>query len=130
MPPQIDVYSYGVLLWEMIAHERPLRGRIQPFDSIEKCPPEVDQLIADCVELEPSDRPSAAAIVERLRPLLDLPMSEPLDRPKTAPLDLPTSAKSGGSDSGKGSAEFFSAEESSGELSVRGVIGPGSYSGR
>lgn len=51
------------------AGEQPLRGFLQPLRSPEHCPPEVAELQARCVRTEPSERPSAAELVQELRRL-------------------------------------------------------------
>lgn len=63
---QVDCYSYGVLLHEIITHERPDRGNAGPIQTPEQCPKEVDELITRCVHRDPNMRPSAAEIVEFL----------------------------------------------------------------
>lgn len=65
--PQVDIYSLGVVLWELATLEVPQRGRVQPPPPSHACPAELSQLIGDCLQLEPSARPTAQQALERLQ---------------------------------------------------------------
>lgn len=63
-----DIYSFGVLLWEIITGERPVRGHLRALLP-EECPQEAAALFMECVQTEPSARPTAASLVQRLEAL-------------------------------------------------------------
>lgn len=63
---QVDIYSFGVVLWEICGHDRPTRGQLRFFDDVQICPPEIEELISQCLKSEPSARPSAAELIDRL----------------------------------------------------------------
>ncbi len=44
-----DMYSYGVLLWEICTGETPIRGRMRAPRIPEECPQEVADLIGGCL---------------------------------------------------------------------------------
>ena len=62
-----DIYSYGILMWEICAGEQPERGRLRDIRVPEECPEEVRQIVLECLETRPSARPTAVQIVERLQ---------------------------------------------------------------
>ncbi|GIL80726.1 hypothetical protein Vretimale_9166 [Volvox reticuliferus] len=83
---QSDIYSFGVLLWEMLARERPWKGlsaiqvaltvgfqqqrlRIPDTDN-ERFHPKLRKLILRCWDEDPRKRPGAAEIAKRLSLLL------------------------------------------------------------
>ena len=85
--PAIDVYSFGVCLWEQIRLEQPyaeikdeaevlrwiVEGhRLAPFDELTlvNVMPEYNQLISDCCKEMPADRPTFEQIGRALRQLL------------------------------------------------------------
>ena len=75
--PSIDVYSYAMVLWELVTYDHPFRGlrddavvylvqngyrpSIPP-----DCPPDYVALLQACWSPEPYKRPSAAALVAAL----------------------------------------------------------------
>ncbi|GLC39257.1 hypothetical protein PLESTM_000870500 [Pleodorina starrii] len=77
-----DIYSLGVVLWEMLAGTRPWEGctifqiaymiSVQhmrlPLDNIapDRCPPKLRALILSCWEIDPARRPAAAEVVKSL----------------------------------------------------------------
>lgn len=63
---QVDIYSFGIVLWEIVTGERPLRGQTRELRVPEECPPEVDALISRCMAADPAARPSAKDIHEAL----------------------------------------------------------------
>jgi serine/threonine protein kinase len=67
--PQVDIFSLGVLLWELATKEFPVRGQLRPVAVPEECPAEVAELIGDCLEVEPRRRPSAEEVFHRIQSL-------------------------------------------------------------
>lgn len=75
---KIDVYSFAVLLWEMITREEPFSDISFIYEIAERvqagerpiipphCPSIISSLINDCWVSEPNKRPSFAQIYERL----------------------------------------------------------------
>ncbi|KFM25468.1 putative serine/threonine-protein kinase [Auxenochlorella protothecoides] len=66
---QSDMYSYGVVLWELITGEVPVRGHTREVRTPEECPAEVAAFMEQCRERKPSDRPLAQEAVALLRRL-------------------------------------------------------------
>ncbi|KAG2483660.1 hypothetical protein HYH03_017463 [Edaphochlamys debaryana] len=82
-----DMYSYGILLWEMLAGRRPWEGRdhlevardvmgkrARPaLDALRasRCPWRLEQLMAACWEHDPLRRPAAAEVVKHLESIRD-----------------------------------------------------------
>ena len=74
--PAVDVYSYGVMLWEMLTHGIPFEGRdpVQIIYAVamkgerpvipEGTPSALETLIERCWAQDPTDRPTFAEIVE------------------------------------------------------------------
>lgn len=57
-----------MLLWEVVTGLFPARGSMrEPLP--EECPPEAATLMAACLQEDPTQRPTAAQLVERLRQL-------------------------------------------------------------
>ena len=79
-----DVFSFGVVLWEIVMVERPwsslrpeqvvfaVGGGGQSLHLSSRLQPEVSSLILDCWNPQPHQRPSFASIVERLSQLSEL----------------------------------------------------------
>ena len=67
VPCPADSFSFGIVLWEIVTHEVPRRGFVQLPPPSEACPAGVSQLIRDCLQTDPRQRPSAVEIVEGLR---------------------------------------------------------------
>ena len=64
-----DVYSFGVLLWELSTGERPRRG-LRPVTE-DEAPKTVCDLIEACLATDPKERPTASDIVTVLESIDD-----------------------------------------------------------
>ncbi|KAL4447908.1 hypothetical protein ABPG75_005127 [Micractinium tetrahymenae] len=62
----VDLYSFGVLLWEIVTGERPVRGALR-MPRPDECPADIADLILACGEPDPAARPTAAEVLRRLR---------------------------------------------------------------
>jgi len=60
---KVDMYSYGVVLWEIITGEQPRRGMLREIRVPEECPAEVEQLLTRCLNPDPHVRPSCKDVV-------------------------------------------------------------------
>ncbi len=71
-----DIYSYGIVLWEMWSHKMPLEINMiinkppEPFTTIyhygQTTPPQICNLIDKCRHVIPQERPTAEKIIEHL----------------------------------------------------------------
>ena len=76
---KVDVYAFGVLLWELYHAQVPFRSfdvmdikravekGERPEVDTHECPPDVAAVVAACWHAEPNRRPSFRAIVDDLR---------------------------------------------------------------
>ena len=64
-----DIYSWGVVLWEICTGEAPARGDMRPLQAPEDCPQTIVDLYEQCVAELPDDRPSATEVLEILNSL-------------------------------------------------------------
>lgn len=74
--------SFGVVLWEICTGLLPARGRMRPLITPDDCPPQIAALVDDCMSPDPTQRPSAPQLVERLS---QAPASPPAATFLTAP---------------------------------------------
>ncbi|GIL56597.1 hypothetical protein Vafri_11937 [Volvox africanus] len=79
---RVDIYAFGVILWEMLAGVRPWAGfeMVQVAASValgrqrpplgvlstDRCPPRLKALIQSCWDGDPGRRPAAAEVVKEL----------------------------------------------------------------
>jgi len=66
---KLDVYSYGIVLLEMLTKTLPFQKVDQLLVSISRQFPQHHQLIRECVRQQPADRPSMGNILDRLNAL-------------------------------------------------------------
>ena len=99
---QVDVYSFGVIMWEVVSHEQPARGRMRELKVPQECPQEIDDLINACLSEDPASRPSAREAYDVLKAWRDkhaallTNMRQSLTRDSSVPSDH-DSAKDGDS---------------------------------
>eukprot|EP00884_Botryococcus_braunii_P016058 jgi/Botrbrau1/3135/Bobra.0070s0107.2 len=63
---KVDIYSYGVVLWELSVGEAPSGRSLRQLRVPEECPAEVEAFINRCLDPDPSKRPSAKDLVDFL----------------------------------------------------------------
>ncbi|KAK9788136.1 hypothetical protein WJX73_007093 [Symbiochloris irregularis] len=68
--PKADCFSFGVLLFEIITGEIPIRGQLRQPRVPEECSQDVANLMDRCLDTTPELRPDMRAIVEALRVLI------------------------------------------------------------
>ncbi|KAK9805449.1 hypothetical protein WJX73_008439 [Symbiochloris irregularis] len=66
---KVDIYSFGVVLWELSTGRLPEGRHLRELVPADDCPKEVDALMNACLSEKPSDRPSAVDIVHTLQDL-------------------------------------------------------------
>ena len=64
---QVDMYSYGVLLWELVTQETPSRGQLRDFRIPKECPQGIADLHDACLQTDPKLRPSISEAIKQLR---------------------------------------------------------------
>ncbi|EIE26921.1 kinase-like protein [Coccomyxa subellipsoidea C-169] len=75
-----DIFSFGVLLWELVTGEIPRRGKLRELRVGEECTQEVADLLDICMRTNVEERPSAKELVAVLQAL----PPQPNNRPKRA----------------------------------------------
>ncbi|XP_052901997.1 mitogen-activated protein kinase kinase kinase 7 [Anopheles moucheti] len=83
-----DVFSWGIILWEVIAREQPFKVINEPFaimwrvhqgsrpPLIEGCPKPIEQLMVQCWDKNPISRPSMKEVVSVMNELCKLFVGE------------------------------------------------------
>ncbi|KAL4424052.1 hypothetical protein ABPG75_001353 [Micractinium tetrahymenae] len=61
-----DVYSFGLVLWELCTRELPVRGQIRDIRIPQEAPQVVADLIRQCLDVDPARRPDMEDIIHRL----------------------------------------------------------------
>ena len=65
----MDIYSYGIVLWEILTGRTPVRGLLDDPSEDGRCPPEAAALFWRCIATDAAARPSAEDIFRVLEAL-------------------------------------------------------------
>jgi serine/threonine protein kinase len=63
---KVDIFSFGIVLWEIITGERAVRGHMRPLHAPEDCPAAVIDIVQACTNIDFQARPSARELYELL----------------------------------------------------------------
>jgi len=86
--PEIDIYSFGVLMWEAMSESRPWRGvshdhaklrrlvregrrPVCEFQNVDQIPSDLPKLMRDCWHQNPDARPTVLEVTKRLYAVID-----------------------------------------------------------
>ena len=94
-----DIYSYGIVLWEICTGEKPVRGQLRDVNVPQECPEEVRNLMLQCLETRPSRRPTAVQIVQTLQRIAEPPPVGPSAAHSLQGTSTPVSPRDRGRDS-------------------------------
>ncbi|KAI3430778.1 hypothetical protein D9Q98_009190 [Chlorella vulgaris] len=67
---KVDLYSFGVVIWEVCTGDVPVRGEMRPLVAPHDCPQPLVELYERCIAEHPEQRPTAAELLEGLEALL------------------------------------------------------------
>jgi hypothetical protein len=66
-----DIFSFGIVLWEIVTGEQPVRGGRRDARVPEECSQEVSDIIDACLRTDPQKRPTASEVLELLQAMSD-----------------------------------------------------------
>ena len=66
---QSDIYSFGIVLWEVCTGETPLRGDMRPIRVPEEAPQEVVDLFRACTAAAAAERPDTRQLIKTIEEL-------------------------------------------------------------
>jgi serine/threonine protein kinase len=67
---KVDLYSFGVVIWEVCTGDVPVRGEMRPLVAPHDCPQPLVELYERCIAEHPEQRPTAVELLEGLEALL------------------------------------------------------------
>ena len=81
---QVDMFSFGVVVWEIATQETPRRGFLRKTQVPDECPQVIEDLITSCLSSVPEERPTAKEACKIIQSTFQL--ADPLDSgPEVSP---------------------------------------------